>query len=266
MATLVEISKIKIPKRFRTSIGDIDSLKESINRLGLLQPIGITKDNVLVYGFRRLQAVKALGWKEIPYVLVELNQDLQSLAELEENLKRKDMTWQEEVKAKAELHQLCQALYGQPKVGYRSDLKGPLSTSEKGWGLQRTAEFLNESIGLVSQDIKLFTALNDHPELSKEVTKSGALRRLEKLEHPEKFVTKPSNCDLCGKTFVIQPKMSKLVLCPVCHRKVKPSSPPVPTKDVEKVEEETNKLLTMQEWLGMKTKHQNPRKNIVLHG
>lgn len=129
---VINIGEVKVQKRFRSDLGDLDSLKESISRIGLLQPIGITKDNILVYGHRRLEAAKSLGWKDIPYVLLEADEYKKKLAELEENMKRKDMTWQEEVRAKAELHRLFQKLYGLPKAGYRSDLKIPISDSEKG--------------------------------------------------------------------------------------------------------------------------------------
>src|SRR3546814_19247007 len=41
---------------------DLAPLMRSIDRLGLLQPIPITPDGVLVCGHRRLKAVKELGW------------------------------------------------------------------------------------------------------------------------------------------------------------------------------------------------------------
>src|SRR3546814_20896167 len=41
---------------------DLAPLMRSIERLGLLQPVTITPDGVLVCGHRRLAAVKELGW------------------------------------------------------------------------------------------------------------------------------------------------------------------------------------------------------------
>lgn len=221
---VINISDVKVKDRFRSDLGDLDSLKESINRIGLLQPIGITKDNILVYGHRRLEAAKSLGWNDIPYVLIELDDYKKKLAELEENLKRKDMTWQEEVRAKAELHKLFQKLYGQPKAGYRSDLKIPISDSEKGWGLKNTAEFLGESIGLVSQDIKLAKALEDHQQLWEETNKSRALLQLKKIEHPEDFTKKPWKCDICGTELMGKKKKQRMIICSTCHIQVKPFS------------------------------------------
>ena len=61
----VSISKIKVGKRFRKDPGDVSSLAESMLDIGLLHVIGITLDNWLVYGLRRLSAAKELGWEKI---------------------------------------------------------------------------------------------------------------------------------------------------------------------------------------------------------
>ena len=43
----------------------IEPLMMSIQKLGLLQPVTITPDGVLVCGARRLEAVKRLGWRTL---------------------------------------------------------------------------------------------------------------------------------------------------------------------------------------------------------
>jgi ParB family chromosome partitioning protein len=244
----IKLSEVKIPEgRFRTSLGDLDSLKESIKRVGLLHPIGITDENVLVYGFRRLHAARALGWKKVPYVRVTLDGALRRLAELEENSKRKDWKWQEEVKATSELHELCQKLHGMPKQGFRGDLMGPVKDSEKGWGLKETAEFLNESIGLVSQDIKLAKALEEHPHLWKERNKSNALRRLDRIEHPEKYTPKGWECSICGTEFVGTEEKSKLDVCSLCYAQVSFNLQRLKAETRRTTEE---KPMTLRDWLG----------------
>lgn len=62
---LVPISKIKIGSRFRKDPDDVSSLAESMSDIGLLHAIGITLDNWLVYGLRRLSAAKEIGWEKI---------------------------------------------------------------------------------------------------------------------------------------------------------------------------------------------------------
>jgi ParB family chromosome partitioning protein len=249
MSEKIKINEVKIPEgRFRTSLGDLESLKGSIERVGLLQPIGITEDHVLVYGFRRLHAAKALGWEEIPYVKVNLDGALKRLAELEENTKRKDWKWQEEVNAKSELHKLCRTLHGLPKQGFRGDLKGPIKEDDKGWGLQDTAQFLKESIGLVSQDIKLANALHKYPEFWKEKTKSNALRKLTRIENPEKFSPKSWECSICGTEFIGKEERCKLDVCSLCYAQVSFNLERL--KAVSK-EASMEKEISLKDWLGI---------------
>jgi len=59
------IDSIIVGARHRKDPGDLVKLAESIERLGLLQPITITPDGVLVCGWRRLEAVRRLGWKSM---------------------------------------------------------------------------------------------------------------------------------------------------------------------------------------------------------
>ena len=56
---LVNISEIKVKKRVRKDLGDINSLKDSLKRYGLLNPITIDSKNRLIAGERRLEAAKA---------------------------------------------------------------------------------------------------------------------------------------------------------------------------------------------------------------
>lgn len=57
------LDSIIVGSRHRKDPGDIDTLMESISELGLLQPITVTPDGVLVCGWRRLLAMQQLGWR-----------------------------------------------------------------------------------------------------------------------------------------------------------------------------------------------------------
>ena len=61
----ISLSKIKVGKRFREDPGEVSSLVESMSDIGLLHAIGITLDDWLVYGLRRLTAAKELSWEKI---------------------------------------------------------------------------------------------------------------------------------------------------------------------------------------------------------
>lgn len=95
-ATSISISDIQIGERHRKELGDIDGLAHSISADGLLQPIGVTPDNRLVFGYRRLLACRDnLAWTEIPAVVI----DIENLTHGEwiENTIRKDLTLSEMV-------------------------------------------------------------------------------------------------------------------------------------------------------------------------
>lgn len=92
-------------ERQRRALTAIDELAESISRVGLINALVVTENGVLVAGERRLTACRQLGWTSIP---VQFTSDLSAeelqAIELEENVKRVNLTWQEEVAALARFH------------------------------------------------------------------------------------------------------------------------------------------------------------------
>lgn len=90
------IDKILVLDRQREDLGDILELAESLDHYGLIQPIVLDPDNRLVAGGRRLAAAKHLGWTEIDvFYREQMTIDELHELELEENVRRKDMEWQE---------------------------------------------------------------------------------------------------------------------------------------------------------------------------
>lgn len=69
----MQISDIIVGERHRRDMGDLTGLAESIRVQGLLQPIGVTTENELVFGERRLRAARdILGWSEIDVRVVDV--------------------------------------------------------------------------------------------------------------------------------------------------------------------------------------------------
>jgi DNA modification methylase/ParB-like chromosome segregation protein Spo0J len=94
--TDIKISDIQVSDRFRKDHGDLKELAQSIAELGLLQPIGVTPDNRLVFGERRLKAVRdILGWETIPVLVINIDSMLHG--QYAENEHRKDFTISERV-------------------------------------------------------------------------------------------------------------------------------------------------------------------------
>jgi ParB family transcriptional regulator, chromosome partitioning protein len=101
------IDQISKGERQRQDFSRIDELADSIKRLGLIHPIVVTRDYILVAGERRLMACKSLGWESITFQFVdETDPQILQAIELEENIKRQDLTWQERTNAIAAYHKL----------------------------------------------------------------------------------------------------------------------------------------------------------------
>jgi hypothetical protein len=58
----ISIESVIVKDRFRKDMGDMEKLKASMTELGLLQPIGVNADRRLIFGGRRLEAARQLGW------------------------------------------------------------------------------------------------------------------------------------------------------------------------------------------------------------
>lgn len=89
------VDSISIGVRHRSDpADDLGPLMRSIERLGLLQPVTITPDGVLICGQRRLEAVKRLNWRTLRvWVRVGLSDELtRLLAEQDENAMHKPLS------------------------------------------------------------------------------------------------------------------------------------------------------------------------------
>ena len=90
---LVPISQIKIKRRVRKDLGNLDDLKDSLRTYGLLNPITINSKYELIAGERRLTAAKQIGWTNINANIIDNLSDLEQLEmEIEENNQRKEFT------------------------------------------------------------------------------------------------------------------------------------------------------------------------------
>ncbi|MFN2354055.1 MAG: ParB N-terminal domain-containing protein [Desulfopila sp.] len=97
MKTSIKLIKVDKEVRIRYDIGDLEPLIDSISKVGLINPIVIDEDNNLVAGYRRLEACKKLGFKEVDVKIVDFNGDHMKMLDVEvaENFFRKDFTPEE---------------------------------------------------------------------------------------------------------------------------------------------------------------------------
>ncbi len=71
---------------------DVTELEKSIQTLGLIAPLVISPDNVILAGARRYQALLNLGHTEAPVMVIDRNPLEKELVSIDENLVRKDLS------------------------------------------------------------------------------------------------------------------------------------------------------------------------------
>ena len=109
MFRTIPISAIRIDRdaRQRRALEGIEDLAASIAQVGLINPVVITDDFILIAGERRLEACRSLGWDSIPtHTKEDLPPHLLQLLELEENIKRMELPWQDECSSILAYHEL----------------------------------------------------------------------------------------------------------------------------------------------------------------
>ncbi len=107
MFSTIPLSSIKISSRIRKDLGDIKALAASIKELGLLSPLVINEDNNLLAGERRYEAIKLLGWSEVPVNVISTSDAENMLSiEISENQERKNFSREELVNAGIELERI----------------------------------------------------------------------------------------------------------------------------------------------------------------
>ncbi|MEE4242694.1 MAG: ParB N-terminal domain-containing protein [Desulfopila sp.] len=95
----IAIDQIQVDEkeRIRRDIGDLGSLQNSMETVGLVNPLVIDENNRLIAGYRRLTACKNLGWEEVDVHVVALGSDQLKMLDVEiaENFYRKDFSPEE---------------------------------------------------------------------------------------------------------------------------------------------------------------------------
>lgn len=171
----IPTNEIVVLDRQRLDPGDIAELAESIKMFGLIQPIIINQDKRLIAGGRRLEACKLLQMPCVDVAFRETFSDdeLHEL-ELEENVRRKDMTWQERALTIRTIHTIKKR-------------NGALNG--KSWGQRETGEMLGVSATQVNFALLIATELSLTPK-SKVwdcATFSDALRFLVQRKQDEAY-------------------------------------------------------------------------------
>jgi ParB family chromosome partitioning protein len=86
------LNELKVTNPYLRLGTDVSELEKSIKTLGLIAPLVISSDNVILAGARRYQALLNLGFEETSVMLVDGNDLEKELVSIDENLVRKDLT------------------------------------------------------------------------------------------------------------------------------------------------------------------------------
>lgn len=176
MTTFADPKSIFVAERQRKDYGDLSDMEASVKRHGIIQPIIVAPRTEgeglqLVAGGRRLQTALNVGLADVPVRLFETLGQFERLEiELEENIKRKDLTWQEECRAVLDYHDLrCR--------------------DEVDWTSERTAVALNLSAPAIYYRLSIAREAVSNPDIWKASGISAAFgsirRRLDRAVESE---------------------------------------------------------------------------------
>ncbi len=166
------------PDRGRKTFTRLIEMADSIKKFGIIHPIVVvahpTKEGKyeLVAGERRYRGSVIAGCVEIPAMLRDDAADILAEIELEENVCRADITFEEEGNIL-------------DKIQKRKKLQDP------SWGVAETAQMTGRSVGDVSSKIKIARKFRERPELKKacadgKMPYTATIRKIEQIEEAEK--------------------------------------------------------------------------------
>lgn len=89
---MMPIEDIIIKNKYLRTNTNVETLIESIENIGLISPLIINDDNMLIAGGRRYSALKQMGKEEVPIIKVNEGELKEELISIDENLVRKNLT------------------------------------------------------------------------------------------------------------------------------------------------------------------------------
>ena len=154
-------------------------LADSIRELGLLNPVTVDRENVLIAGLHRLEAVKVLGWVDVECTVSSLDGLEAELAEIDENIVRSDISALEYGEILLRRKEIYEALHPETKHG--GDRKGEeIKTSKCRFDIDPSKSFAQDTaeklgVGRRTVERQIQTAKNLAPG-AKEIIKDAGMK------------------------------------------------------------------------------------------
>jgi len=169
----VPLKDINKGVRYRTEYTGIEELAGSVSEIGLLVPIVLSPDLLLLAGGRRMKAFEHLKLDEIPAVIIDPEDELEvRVIEHTENAQRQDLTYKEDCDLTAEVDRLMKLKHGDKSKNRRD---------ETAWSQEKTAALLGRSRTQVTDDINLSEIMKIFPVVSEAKNKSDAVKVAKRL-------------------------------------------------------------------------------------
>lgn len=181
---LLKVSDIVINREARQRRAFVvDDLLISLKKRGQSTPILVRRDTLeLVAGERRITAFKELGWESILARYVEeVNPIELQIIELEENMRRLDLSWQDQVKAIATIHTLY-------------------CTLDPEWTAAETAASLGLSQAAISKNIRLWNEMQDASGINRIAGAAGSEQAYNIISRKDQRSAARALEDLIGAT------------------------------------------------------------------
>lgn len=173
----ISISQIVVPPDRRRLSGTAD-IAASMAEVGLINPISVTSEWVLIAGLRRLEAAKSLGWDTIAAVVKPIEGLQAELAEIDENIVRNEPNALERADLLKRRKEVYEAMHPTAKAGTAGAIasnKVQGNATDKLSVASFTAETAKQT-GInertVRRDVKLATDLDDE---AKETVKASPI-------------------------------------------------------------------------------------------
>ena len=175
LETQMQIKKLddlKVTNPYLRLGTDVSSLEKSIQTLGLIAPLVISSDNVILAGARRYQALLNLGRTEAPVVVVEGNSLEKELVSIDENLVRKDLTKMEIETHLRRAKEIYQSLFPEPEVPVKDESNSEEKIIKETLPAEKFLTMVSEKTGLSPKQIHEAISRD---ELSSEEVKEARL-------------------------------------------------------------------------------------------
>jgi ParB family chromosome partitioning protein len=170
---MMPISDIIVNNKYLRTSTNVDSLIDSIDNIGLINPLIVNDKNQLIAGGRRYSALKQMEREEAPVIKVSQGELKEELISIDENLVRKNLTDLEFENCLRRGKEIYEKINPNAFEDIKlDDLKRP---SKK----KQAEEDLNEAVASTVQDNEVRTFVKDTSEktgLSERAIKAAILR------------------------------------------------------------------------------------------